>query len=82
MRARSCVCLTGADSRHLGPSTNNGSVSLFAIKTVKRSRVFYFEDEPGRRSAAQSLPHEKLLPRDEARQIAVRMAKLPELLRK
>jgi len=40
MRARSCVCLTAADSRHLGPSTNNGSASLFAIKTVKRSRVF------------------------------------------
>jgi len=68
--------MTPAASHHRGPSKKQDACFCVPDHDGQQLAYVYFEDEPGRRSAA------KLLTRYEARRIAASTAKLPQLLKR
>jgi hypothetical protein len=74
--SKTAVCVPASVRRFPAPWTVETQDACFVVRDHDGQVLayVYFEDEPGRRSAA------KLLTRDEARRIAANVAKLPDLL--
>ena len=77
------IFLIGPPDEHNSPTrrfpppwSGEETDACFIVRDANRQALayVYFEEEPGRRSAAH------LMTRDEARRIAANIAKLPELL--
>jgi len=74
--AHALALMPSSPRRFPAPWTVDEQAACFIVRDDSGQALayVYFEEEPGRRSAA------KLLSRDEARRIAANLARLPELL--